>query len=160
MDLHTKDLQRKSTQRQSKELANLFSTEKLMQYLDISYSTARRYKRGHSVIRKPEREYLTLIHDQRIMPAKWPLNITFECDDKLHLSKYSLTWGQLEHYSWMSERWGESLHNVDTMSQYVDDVIESMTEAQRVQAMKLQRIMIECVSTGQPYEIHKTKKQA
>ncbi len=159
MDLHTKDLQRKSTQRQSKELANLFSTEKLMQYLDISYSTARRYKRGHSVIRKPEREYLTLIHDQRIMPPKWPLNITFERDDKLHLSKYSLTWGQLEHYSFMCERWGESLHNVTIMRAYVDDVMESMTEVQRAQAMELKRIMIECVETGQPYNIYE-KSQA
>jgi hypothetical protein len=154
MDLHTKDSQRKSVSNQSKELANMFSTEKLMAHLDVSYSTARRYQRGHSVIRKPEREYLWLIYDKRIMPKSWPLNIIFN-NEQLHLSKYSLNWGQLEHYSWMCERWGLALHNIETMGAYVDDVIESMTEVQRANARELQRIMIESVSTGQPYEIIK-----
>ncbi len=155
MDLKSNDLERKSYTYYSKELANRFSTAELMELLGISYPTARRYKRGESDIRKAEKAYLMLFLEQRIMPESWPRNITFECDDKMHLSKYSLTWGQIEHYSWMCERWGDSLRNVEVMKHYVDDVIETMSEIQQAKAMELKRIMIECVSTGKPYDIFK-----
>lgn len=155
MDLRTKNLQRATALSHSKWLCRQFPLGKLIDILGVSSTTGRRLHHGHTELRKAEQRLLTLILDRRIMPDKWPLNITFELDGCIHLSRYSLTWGQIEHYSWLCERWGESLRRANALSDYLDDVIEMLTEHQRAKAMVLRKAMIESVTTGKPYELVK-----
>ncbi len=153
MELRIKNLQRETTEAHSRWLCSQFSVEKLHNILGLSLSTIHALRRGQTTLRKAERRLLQLTIERRIMPDKWPGNITFEPDDTIHLSRYSISWGQLEHYSWISERWGESLRTSRALSDYLDDVIEMLTEVQRVKAMRLRTAMIESVTTGQPYEL-------
>lgn len=148
----TELLKQKNPNIYSKKLCQQFSLIKLKAILDVSASTARRLKRGSSELSKPQYQLLELILDKRIMPEKWPKNITFEHDGHLHSGKHNISWAQIEQFSWICQKWHETTGHVASLNQYINGIISSMDEAERVKAMDLRQAIIQKVFLETPYE--------
>jgi hypothetical protein len=134
----------------SKELSRHFPACELRDLLQCSKRHAQRLRRGHADLRHGERQYLIAVLNNRLIPDAWPDYIQIKNGELLTGCGESLSWGQIEHYSWTCQQWYATVNEVVELHKRLNTLSAQLPIPDKLALFPIGKRLIDAVTQPAP----------